>query len=404
MKIATLSETPIKNKTVLVRVDYNVPFANGKIQDNKKIEYSLPTIKLLLQNNCKVILATHLGEPPGKVVSELSTKPLAKELQKFLPKHEVVYVDDCLGEEIKRQIGKGTTSQIFLLENLRFYKEESANDPAFAHSLASLAEIYINDAFASSHRAHASVEAITHFLPSLAGLHLEQEITYLSKALHPQHPCVWLLGGAKLKKVELINHALDKADYILIGGALAFAFLKAKGIPVGMSRVDRDSVQAARTILHHKNAAKIILPVDFVVTKKFSRLAPPTTIAFNHFATNQIGLDLGEETIKLFKQYLRKAHTIVWNGPLGYFEWTRFSTATRDIARFISKLTATTICGGGETAEAIHKYKLEDKITHISSGGGASLEFLAGNVLPGLHALERNNKKFASQLQKLKAE
>ena len=308
-------------------------------------------------------------------------------------------LNDCIGKEVKAEIEKGNPKDIFLLENLRFYKEEEENDLAFAHSLASLANIYVNDAFAVSHRKNASVHAITPFLPSFSGFLLEREIEQLSKALHPKKPAVWVMGGAKLNKIELIKQAFHKADYILIGGALAFAFLRAKGIPVGMSKTDRESVENARKILKDKASRKIILPLDFLASEKFSSRAKAEIVGFNRIKSNQIALDIGPETIKLFKIYLRKAHTIVWNGPLGYFEWVQFSKGTKEIGKFIGSLTATSICGGGETVEAIRKFHLQHNLTHLSTGGGASLEFLSGKKLPGIEALENSYKRFKDRIR-----
>jgi len=389
-----LQDYPIEEKKVLVRVDYNVPIEKGHVTDDRRIRASLPTIEYLLSKRCRIILATHLGRPEGKVVSELKLDALTTELQKLLPDQTVIKLDDCIGPEVRQKVESGSHKQIFLLENLRFYQEEENNNPAFAHALASLADVYVNEAFSVSHRAHASVQAITHFLPGVAGFQLQKEIQNLSKALRPLRPAVWIMGGAKLDKLLLVQKALDTADYILVGGALAFAFLKAQGIPVGMSKIDVDSVERAKEILQKKEARKIILPLDFVVVEKFSSRAPCKVVRFNQINNTQMGLDLGPATIKLFEQYLRKAQTIVWNGPLGYYEWANFALATKEIGRYIGKLTAISICGGGETADALHNFYLDHHFTHVSTGGGAALEFLSGIKLPGLVALEENEQKF----------
>ncbi len=388
------AEFPLEKKTVLLRVDFNVPIKNREVADNQKIKSSLPTILYLLQKKCKIVLATHLGRPEGKVVPELRVDPLARELQKLLPRAKIIKLNDCIGREIKEEIEKSPPGRIFLLENLRFYKEEEENDLAFAHSLSSLADIYINDAFAVSHRKHASVHAVTQFLPAVAGVSLKKEIQQLSKALHPKRPSVWIIGGAKLDKIELLNQALKKADHLLIGGALAFAFLKAKGIAVGLSKTDTGSVELAGKILKKWSARKIILPLDFIVADRFSSTAKTGIVVFNQILPQQIALDLGPKTIELFQCYLQKANTVFWNGPLGYFEWSKFAKSTKEIGRFLGKLSATTICGGGETSEALYKFHLQHGITHISSGGGAALEFLSGRKLPGIEALEENYKKF----------
>lgn len=392
MQRFSLTKCPLDNKTVFLRTDYNVPIEKGKVVEDYRIKASLPTIKFLLKKKCKIIIGCHLGRPQGKVVANLRLDPIAKVLKKLLPKVKITKLDDCIGREIKEIIDKGKSGEIFLLENLRFYKEEKENDPAFAHSLANLAEIYVNDAFANCHRKHASMEAITKFLPSLPGFLVEKEIADLGKALNPTKPLVWVLGGAKLDKVELLEKVLSKADYVLIGGALAFPFLKAKGIPVGMSKVDSKSVKVAKKFLKSK---RIILPVDFVVTDKFSSQSKASVVGCDEIGNHQIGLDLGPETIKLFKMYLRKALTIVWNGPLGYFEWAKYANSTKEIGRYIGKLSAHSICGGGETAEAIRKFHLTDKFTHVSTGGGAALTLLSGKKLVAVEALEDNFKAFS---------
>ena len=384
-----LEESYITGKTVLLRVDYNTPLENKKIKDNYKIENSIPTIKYLLDKNCKIIIATHLGRPKGKTNKDLKTDILAKELSKLI-KIKVKKLNSCIGDKVQKQIAK-SKAKILMLENLRFYKEEKENDLVFAHGLADLAEVYINDAFAVCHRKHASVHAITKFIPSVAGLSLQKEIVELKKALKPVKPAVWILGGAKLNKVKFIDQALKKANFVLVGGALVFSFLKAKGIPVGMSKIDVDSVRYAKKLLKNKRYRdKIILASDFIIAEKLSPSAKATTT--KHILPQQIGLDLGPDTIKLFKHYLRKANTIVWNGPLGYYEWAKFAGSTKAIGRFLGQLTATTICGGGETSDAIRKFHLQHELTHVSTGGGAALAFLSGEELPALSALIKSRK------------
>ncbi len=384
----TLHTYPVQNRTVLVRVDYNVPFKNGKVTDNARIKATLPTLNCLLDHHCKIVLATHLGRPEGRVVEEWRLDPIAKELQHLL-KRPIIKLDDCLGKEIKERIRRGKLGQIFMLENLRFYEEEEDNNPMFAHSLASLADVYVNDAFAVSHRQHASVEAITQFRPSLAGFLLEKEITYLSKALHPERPCVWILAGAKLDKVELFRQALQKANMVLVGGALAFPFLRAQGYPVGMSKCSGEAVHTAKSILRTREAKKLVLPIDFVAADDFSLTAKSRIVSVSEISTTAFGLDIGPQTVELFKRYLQKAKTIVWNGPLGYFEWEKYSRGTKEIGRYITTLPATSIVGGGETAQAMHKFHLDLRLTHVSTGGGAAIEFLTGKKLPGIEALAK---------------
>ncbi|MBI2145748.1 phosphoglycerate kinase [Candidatus Woesearchaeota archaeon] len=394
MKTFSLRTFPVENKTILVRVDYNVPVLKGKITNTAKIRASLPTLTFLLQKNCRIVLATHLGRPEGKIVPELRTDCLVPVLQQLLPKIKIIKLNDCIGKEVQARIRSGKSNDIFLLEDLRFYKEEEQNNPLFAHALASLADIYVNDAFANCHRAHASVHAITQFCPSLPGFLVEKEISYLQKALQPTHPAVWLLGGAKLDKINLLQQALKTADYILIGGALAFPFLRAQGIPTGMSAIDQASLHHAKEIMSWKASRKIILPLDFVVADTFSSRAKTVIVPFNHIPAASFALDLGPETIELFKRYLRKAQTVVWNGPLGYYEWAPFAGATKDIGRFVGKLTVVSIAGGGETAAALEKFHLTHAVTHLSTGGGAALAYLSGKTLPGIDALEKNYKKF----------
>src|SRR3989344_3803069 len=356
----SIEDFPLHSKTVLLRVDYNVPINKNKVTNNSRIRASLPTIKYLLSQNCKIVILTHLGRPNGKIVPELNVGPLAKELQKLLPKTKVIKLNNCIGEEIKQKINLAKSKQIIMLENLRFYKEEEENDLSFAHSLATLGDVYINDAFSNSHREHASMDAITLFLPAVAGLLMEKEIKYLSQALSPKKPTIWIMGGAKLDKTALLEQAFKNAENILVGGALAFSFLKTKGILLGMSKTDLASVEIATKIMESRNASKIILPVDFVVADSFSR----------------------------------KAKTSIWNGPLGYCEWAPFALATKEIGRYLGKINAIKIAGGGETEEVLEKFQLLHNFTHVSTGGGAALSFLSGDTLPGILALRNNYKKF----------
>ncbi|MBI2669128.1 phosphoglycerate kinase [Candidatus Woesearchaeota archaeon] len=397
MVVIPVSHLALHHAKIFLRVDLNVLQNNGVITDDSKLRAAIPTIQYLLERNCTLILATHWGDPKGKIVPELKTDALAAALQKLM-KRKVTKLPDCIGKDIKMTIDAGKPGSIFMLENLRFYAEEEEDNPAFAHALASLAEMYVNDAFAVCHRKHASVHAMTRFIHSAAGLLIEKEIENLNKALNPLRPAIWIMGGAKLDKIELLQQALRKADYILIGGALAFPFLKARGISVGMSKIDTESVKVAASILKQKESRKIVLPVDFMAAEKFTPLAPARAVGYNEIGSGEIALDIGSKTIELFKSYLRKAQTIVWNGPLGYFEWAKFATGTKEIGRYVGKLTAITICGGGETAAAIHKFHLQHNLTHVSTGGGATLQYLAGKKLPGLVALEENAGRFKGKI------
>ncbi len=394
----SLATFPIQQKTVLLRVDFNVPLEKKRILDNTKIKLAFPTINYLLAQQCKIVLATHLGRPSGKIVDDLKVKPLAEELARLLPNTSVHYLKDCIGREIRKKIQEGNKREIFVLENLRFYKEEEENDLSFAHSLAELAEVYVNDAFATYHPA-ASISAITRFLPAISGLLMEKEILNLKKGSDPKRPSVWLLGGGKLDKISIVPAALKKVDYLLLGGALPFSVLKAQGISVGMSKVDYKMVHLARRLLKKRIAKKIILPLDFIVAENFSYHSKTFRVPYNKIPSNCIALDLGPETIRLYKHYLRKAKTIVWNGPLGYFEWAKFAAATREIGKFLGSLTATTLCGGGETEQAIRKFHLEHGLTHVSTGGGAALEFLTGKKLPSILALEKNYLQFKRKVK-----
>ena len=383
MKTFSLHHFPVANKRVIVRVDYDVPIKDGKVLDNSKIKASVPTIKFLLEQHCTVILMSHRGRPNGKNIEELRMVHIQKEVEKLL-KRRITVLDDSIGD---LKISKG----VYLLENLRFYKQERENSPVFAHALANLADVYVNESFATSHRKHASTAAITKFLPSLPGFWLEQEVRFLSKLGKAKKPIIWIFGGAKFDKVDLIKFAMKKADYILVGGALPFAFMRASGLKTGMSKVSSESVKVAKSLLKKRKANKIILPIDYMVADTFNVRAKSMVVESNSLESH-IGLDLGPKTVEMFKQYLRKASTIIWTGPLGHFEWAKFAGATKEIGRFIGKLTARSIVGGGDTAFAIHKFHLEHNFTHVSIGGGALAALISGEKLPAIVALERNFK------------
>jgi phosphoglycerate kinase len=386
----TIKDIDLKDKTVLVRADFNVPQdASLNITDDARIKATLPTIKYTLENGAKkVVLMSHLGRPDGKVVDKYSLKPVAQRLQELLGE-PVKFLNDCIGDNIKKEI-VAANEKIILLENLRFHAEEEANDPDFAKQLASLADIYVNDAFGTAHRAHASTEGIAHYLKAVAGLLIDKEIQYLGSALkNPSKPFMVILGGAKVSdKIGIIDNLLPKCDTILIGGGMAYTFLKAQGKPIGNSKLEKDKVDLAKSILNKAKSLKkyILLPVDHLVVDNISSDAKAEFVGEN-IPEGKIAVDIGPETISMFENRLRLAKTIVWNGPLGIFEIDAFSKGTEEIANFISHLNATTIIGGGDTAAAMTKLKLEDKMNHISTGGGASLEFLEGRSLPGIAAL-----------------
>lgn len=393
MEKLTVRDVGLKGKRVLVRCDFNVPQdADLNITDDTRIRASLATINYILgQNPQKLILMSHLGRPEGKVIAKYSLKPVAQRLGELLGK-EVKMLNDCIGEGIQKEISSSPET-IFLLENLRFHPEEEQNDPDFSKALADLADIYVNDAFATAHRAHSSTEGIAHCLPSVSGLLLEKEINYLGKTLEkPLKPFVVILGGAKVSdKIGVIQSLLPKADEIIIGGAMSYTFLKAQGKQIGNSKLEKDKLDVAREILTEaKNKkVKISLPIDNIVTDKLETGSNIKT-AQEDIPDGWIGVDIGPETVRKYCADLRHAKTILWNGPLGIFEIDAFSLGTKQVAECISGLKAVTIIGGGDTAAAIAKFHLEAKMTHISTGGGASLEFLEGKALPGIAALTDN--------------
>ena len=398
MKHFTLKDFNFSNREVLVRVDFNVPLdKKGRIDDDKRIRASLPTIKYLIKKKAMVVLMAHLGRPKGKVDDNLRMDAVAERLEKLLKKR-VFKLDDCIGPSVDNFIDGLFPGEIVLLENLRFYEGEKKNSAFFAQGLAGPCQLYVNDAFGTCHRSHASVEAVTRYLPGCAGMLVEKEIKKMGTALKkPKKPFVAVMGGVKVSgKIEVIKSLLKKVDKLLIGGAMMFTFLKAKGIEVGNSIVDEDRVKLAKALLKNR---KIVLPVDCIVGNKFDKSASAKTVGIS--SIKGIGLDIGPETIKLYKAILKKAKTIVWNGPMGKFEWPKFAKGTGEIAKAMAKSRAVTIVGGGDSAKAVGGLKLEKKMFHVSTGGGASLEFFTGKKLPALTALEKNRVKFKNSVKKL---
>lgn len=385
-----LKDINLKGKTVLMRADFNVPQDAGlNITDDTRIRATLPTIKYILEAGAKrLILMSHLGRPDGKVVAKYSLRPVAERLQKLLSE-PVKMLNDCVGADIKKDT-ESARERVILLENLRFHAEEEANDPDFARQLASLGDVFVNDAFGTAHRAHASTEGVAHYLKSVSGFLLEKEIEYLGNAVqNPGKPFMVILGGAKVSdKIGMIDNLLPKCDAVLIGGGMAYTFLRAQGKPIGNSKLEQDKLEIAKATLDKARSLKkeIVLPIDHVVVDKVDPQAK-TEVVGEDIPEGKIAVDIGPKTVALFKDKLKSAKTIVWNGPLGIFEMDAFSQGSREVAQFIAGLKATTIIGGGDTAAAVAKFKLEDKMTHISTGGGASLEFLEGKVLPGIAAL-----------------
>lgn len=393
----TVRDLDVAGKKVLVRVDFNVPLNDkGEITDDTRITASLPTIQYLLEQKAAVILMAHLGRPKGQVKPELSLAPVAKHLGKLLGK-KILFAPDCVGEAAKAAASKLKAGHILLLENLRFHKEEEKNDMEFAEQLASLADLYVNDGFGVSHRAHASVEGVTHFLPAAAGFLLEKEIQYVGQAVtNPLHPFVAIIGGAKVSdKIGVISNLLDKVDTLLIGGGMANTFLAAQGHKMGKSLVEEDKLELAKELLAKakKNKVKLLLPTDLVMSAAFAPDAAHETEGVKHLNQEYMALDIGSETSKAYAEALAEAKMIVWNGPMGVFEMDAFCKGTEAVAKAVAKSRAVSIVGGGDSVAAIEKLGLAKRITHISTGGGASLEYLEGKVLPGVAALDDLRRK-----------
>lgn len=393
----TVRDLDVAGKKVLVRVDFNVPLNDkGEITDDTRITASLPTIQYLLEQKAAVILMAHLGRPKGQVKPELSFAPVAKHLGKLLGK-KILFAPDCVGEAAKAAASKLKPGHILLLENLRFHKEEEKNDMEFAEKLASLADLYVNDGFGVSHRAHASVEGVTHFLPAAAGFLLEKEIQYVGQAVtNPLHPFVAIIGGAKVSdKIGVISNLLDKVDTLLIGGGMANTFLAAQGYKMGKSLVEEDKLDLAKELLAKakKNKVNMLLPTDLVMAAAFAPDAEHVTEKVKNLNQAYMALDIGAETSKAYAEALADAKMIVWNGPMGVFEMDAFCKGTEAVAKAVAKSRATSIVGGGDSVAAIEKLGLAKRITHISTGGGASLEYLEGKVLPGVAALDDLRRK-----------
>ena len=392
MSKKTVRDIDLKGKKVFVRCDFNVPMDdNQNITDNRRIVAALPTIKYLIEQNCKVILSSHLGRPKGEFKAEYSLAPVAAELSKLLGQ-EVLMAKEGVGESAKTLAANLQEGQVMLLENVRFHKEETDNDPEFAKELASMAELFVNDAFGTAHRAHASTEGVSHYLPSVSGFLIEKELKFLGDSLNnPVRPFVAILGGAKVSdKIGVIDSLLEKVDTLMIGGGMAYTFFKAQGYEVGNSLCEPDKCELALELMEKaKNkGVKLLLPVDTKIGKEFKEDTESKTVAWTEIPAEWEGFDIGEKTIEMFKEELKTAKTVIWNGPLGLFEFEQFAIGTNSIANALADLEATTIIGGGDSAAAVEKAGLAEKMTHISTGGGASLEFLEGKKLPGIECLQ----------------
>lgn len=392
MNKKTVKDIDLKGKKVFVRCDFNVPMdENQNITDNTRIKAALPTIKYLLEQNCKIILASHLGRPKGEVKPEFSLKPVAKELSKLLGK-DIIMANDVIGEDATSKAENLKEGEIMLLENVRFHREETDNDPEFAKKLASMAEIFVNDAFGTAHRAHASTTGIADYIPGVAGFLIEKELKFLGNAINnPERPFVAILGGAKVSdKIGVIDSLLDKVDTLMIGGGMAYTFFKAQGYNVGNSLCEVEKTDLALEAMEKAKAkgVKLLLPIDTKIGKEFKPDTESKTVAWTEIPDEWEGFDIGEKTIEMFKKELQNAKTVIWNGPLGLFEFDQFAIGTNEIAKTLADLDATTIIGGGDSAAAVTKAGLADKMTHISTGGGASLEFLEGKKLPGIECLQ----------------
>jgi len=387
----TIEDVDLSGKRVLCRVDYNVPLAAGVIQDDTRIRASLPTLKHILDRQpSRLVVMSHLGRPKGKVNPDYSLKPVAVALAELLDRR-VVMASDCRGDEVRAQAGALKSGEILMLENVRFHEEETANDPDFARELAELGDVFVNDAFGSAHRAHASTEGVAHLMPGVAGFLMEKEIRFLGGVLeNPARPFVAIIGGAKVStKIGVLESLLSRVTSLIIGGGMAYTFLQAQGIAVGGSLVEKEHLETAASLLEKAGEAgvEVILPVDHRVGEKFTKDALPETIDEPAIPAGRVAMDVGPKTLSLYREVIAKAATLVWNGPLGVFEFENFAGGTLEVARMVAACKGVTVVGGGDSVAAVKKFGLDGSIDHVSTGGGASLEFLEGKELPGITAL-----------------
>jgi phosphoglycerate kinase len=387
----TIRDVDVQGKRVLMRVDFNVPMQDGTITDDKRIRAALPTIKHAIEAGGKVILMSHLGRPKGKPDDAFRLDPVAKRLSELLGQ-PVQKVDDCIGADVEQAVAKLEPGDVLLLENVRFYAQETDNDPEFAKALAALGDIFVNDAFGTAHRAHASTTGVADYLPAVSGFLMEKELEFLGGAVEdPKRPFVAILGGAKVKdKIAVIESLLNKVDTLIIGGGMAYTFLKAQGYEVGNSLLDGERLEFCRSIMAkaEEKGVELLLPVDVVAAKEYGPDAEHKVVSSREMPADWEGLDIGPETAKRFSAAVKDAGTVVWNGPMGVFEFEAFAKGTLSVAQALADSSAVTIIGGGDSAAAVEQMGLADKMTHVSTGGGASLEFLEGKVLPGVAALD----------------
>ncbi|MFV9510624.1 phosphoglycerate kinase [Tepidibacillus sp. LV47] len=390
MNKKSVRDIDLKGKRVFCRVDFNVPMQDGQITDDTRIRAALPTIQYIIEQGGKAILASHLGRPKGKVVEEMRLTLVAKKLSELLGK-EVKKLDEAIGDNVKAAIAAMNEGDVILLENVRFYPGEEKNDPELAKAFAELADVYVNDAFGAAHRAHASTEGIAHYLPAVAGFLMQKEIEILGNALsNPERPFTAIIGGAKVKdKIGVIENLLEKVDNLIIGGGLAYTFVKAKGYEIGQSLLEEDKIELAKSFMEKAKAnnVRFLMPVDVVVADEFSENANKRVVDITEIPADWQALDIGPKTIELYSQVIQDSKLVIWNGPMGVFEMDAFAKGTNAIAEAMAKTNAITIIGGGDSAAAVEKAGYAEQMTHISTGGGASLEFMEGKELPGVVAL-----------------
>lgn len=391
MILNTIREADLKGKKVLIRVDFNVPLKDGKVTDNTRIKAALPTINYILENGASVVVMSHFGRPKGEKNMAFSMAPIRDEFEKLLGK-KVTLAKDVIGAEVEEEVKALKEGDVLLLENVRFYKEEEKNDPEFAKALAAFGDLYCNDAFGTAHRAHASTEGVSHYLPSYAGFLIEKEVKFMSPLLeNPEKPFLAIIGGSKVSsKITVLESLVKTCDTIVIGGGMAYTFMHVQGRSIGKSLFEADYVETAKSFLAkaEEMKVKVILPVDHYGAKEFSETAEPIYCG-DQIADDVMGMDIGDKTVKLIVDEINKAKSVVWNGPMGVFEFSAFAKGTEAVAKALAEADCISVVGGGDSVAAINKFGLADKISHVSTGGGASLEFLEGKTLPGIKALEK---------------